>query len=163
MRSVKHGGRIGHATSDDTGSGGSCNSRTRCPRGRVRWKQQEGLEHDDAVTTATTTTPAVDSKVAREVPAATKSKGTLIVAADAHYAPDEFIGADRRTVDAQSRSAEGQRRRPTPPRRARNARRLARRASKSSSTETRPQRASASRAVGGRSAWRTTRSPPSSW
>jgi polar amino acid transport system substrate-binding protein len=51
-----------------------------------------------AVTTATTTMPAVDRKVAREVPAATKSKGTLIVAADAHYAPDEFIGADGRTV-----------------------------------------------------------------
>jgi polar amino acid transport system substrate-binding protein len=51
-----------------------------------------------AVTTETTTTPAVDRKVAREVPAATKSKGTLIVAADAHYAPDEFIGADGRTV-----------------------------------------------------------------
>jgi len=51
-----------------------------------------------AVTTETTTTPAVDRKVAREVPAATKSKGTLIVAADAHYAPDEFIGADGKTV-----------------------------------------------------------------
>ena len=52
-----------------------------------------------AVITATTTTPVVDSKVAREVPAATKSKGTLVVAADAHYAPDEFIGADGRTVE----------------------------------------------------------------
>jgi polar amino acid transport system substrate-binding protein len=52
-----------------------------------------------AVTTATTTTQAVDSKVAREVPAATKSKGTLIVATDPHYAPDEFIGADGRTIE----------------------------------------------------------------
>ena len=52
-----------------------------------------------AVTTATTTTQAVDRKVAREVPAATRSKGTLIVATDPHYAPDEFIGADGRTIE----------------------------------------------------------------
>jgi polar amino acid transport system substrate-binding protein len=32
------------------------------------------------------------------VPAAIKSKGTLIVAADASYAPDEFIGPDGHTV-----------------------------------------------------------------
>lgn len=51
------------------------------------------------VTTATTTTQAVDRKVAREVPAATRSKGTLIVATDPHYAPDEFIGADGRTIE----------------------------------------------------------------
>jgi polar amino acid transport system substrate-binding protein len=45
-------------------------------------------------TTPTTTAPtaaATSSKVAAEVPAALKSKGTLKVAADATYAPDEFI------------------------------------------------------------------------
>jgi polar amino acid transport system substrate-binding protein len=52
-----------------------------------------------AATTATTTTQAVDRTVAREVPAATRSKGTLIVASDPHYAPDEFIGADGRTIE----------------------------------------------------------------
>jgi polar amino acid transport system substrate-binding protein len=40
----------------------------------------------------------VDKKVASEVPAAVKSKGTLTVAADATYAPNEFIGPDGHTV-----------------------------------------------------------------
>jgi polar amino acid transport system substrate-binding protein len=39
-----------------------------------------------------------DQKVASEVPAAVKSKGTLTVAADATYAPNEFIGSDGHTV-----------------------------------------------------------------
>jgi polar amino acid transport system substrate-binding protein len=39
-----------------------------------------------------------DSKVAAEVPAAIKSKGTLKVAADATYAPNEFIAPDGKTV-----------------------------------------------------------------
>jgi polar amino acid transport system substrate-binding protein len=52
-----------------------------------------------AATTATTTsTPAVNSKVAAEVPAKFKSK-TLIVAADATYAPNEFIGSNGKTVE----------------------------------------------------------------
>jgi polar amino acid transport system substrate-binding protein len=51
-----------------------------------------------ATTTAAAITPAVDRKIAAEVPAPTKSKGTLIVAADPHYAPDEFIGSDGRTI-----------------------------------------------------------------
>lgn len=50
-------------------------------------------------TTATTiSTPAVDSTVAAQVPAKFKSK-TLIVAADATYAPNEFIGANGKTVE----------------------------------------------------------------
>jgi polar amino acid transport system substrate-binding protein len=61
-----------------------------------------GGKKSSSTTTATTTaaaiTPAVDRKIAAEVPAATKSKGTLIVAADPHYAPDEFIGSDGRTI-----------------------------------------------------------------
>ncbi|HEY2603677.1 MAG TPA: ABC transporter substrate-binding protein [Thermoleophilaceae bacterium] len=40
-----------------------------------------------------------DAKVAGEVPAAVKSKGTLTVAADATYAPNEFIGPDGKTVE----------------------------------------------------------------
>ena len=51
-----------------------------------------------AATTATTSTPAVNRKVAAEVPAAVKAKRTLIVASDAHYPPDEFIGSDGKTV-----------------------------------------------------------------
>jgi polar amino acid transport system substrate-binding protein len=41
----------------------------------------------------------VDQKVASEVPAAVKSKGTLTVAADATYAPNEFIAKDGHTVE----------------------------------------------------------------
>jgi polar amino acid transport system substrate-binding protein len=53
-------------------------------------------------TTATTApaaaTPGVDAKIAAQVPAATKAKGTLTVAADATYPPNEFIAGDGKTV-----------------------------------------------------------------
>jgi polar amino acid transport system substrate-binding protein len=55
-----------------------------------------------AATTATTSTAAANSKIAAEVPAKIKSKGTLTVAADATYAPNEFIGADGHTVEGMS-------------------------------------------------------------
>jgi polar amino acid transport system substrate-binding protein len=52
--------------------------------------------------TTLTATPSinvpVDKKVAAELPSAVKSKGTLTVAADATYAPNEFIAADGHTV-----------------------------------------------------------------
>jgi polar amino acid transport system substrate-binding protein len=41
---------------------------------------------------------AADPAVASQVPAAIKSKGTLTVAADATYPPDEFIATDGKTV-----------------------------------------------------------------
>ena len=53
-------------------------------------------------TTATTSTAAANSKIAGEVPAKIKSKGTLTVAADATYAPNEFIGSDGHTVEGMS-------------------------------------------------------------
>jgi polar amino acid transport system substrate-binding protein len=49
--------------------------------------------------------------IAAQVPAAVKAKGTLTVAADATYAPNEFIGPDGRTVvgmDADLAKAIGQ-------------------------------------------------------
>ena len=49
-------------------------------------------------TPASTPTPAADPAVVALVPAAVKSKGTLTVAEDASYAPDEFIGPDGHTV-----------------------------------------------------------------
>jgi polar amino acid transport system substrate-binding protein len=55
-----------------------------------------------AATTATTSTGATNSKIAAEVPAKIKSKGTLTVAADATYAPNEFIGSDGHTVEGMS-------------------------------------------------------------
>jgi polar amino acid transport system substrate-binding protein len=51
-----------------------------------------------AASGANTATKA-DPKVAALVPAGVKSKGTLTVAADASYAPMEFIGADGKTVE----------------------------------------------------------------
>jgi polar amino acid transport system substrate-binding protein len=55
-----------------------------------------------AATTAATGTGATNSKIAAEVPAKIKSKGTLTVAADATYAPNEFIGSDGHTVEGMS-------------------------------------------------------------
>jgi polar amino acid transport system substrate-binding protein len=51
-------------------------------------------------TTATTAvaTPAVDSTIAAQVPAKIKSKGTLIVATEAQYAPNEFVASDGHTI-----------------------------------------------------------------
>jgi polar amino acid transport system substrate-binding protein len=52
--------------------------------------------------TTLTATPNInvplDKKVAAEVPSAVKSKGTLTVAADATYAPDEFIASNGHTI-----------------------------------------------------------------
>jgi polar amino acid transport system substrate-binding protein len=48
-----------------------------------------------AASTQASTTPATTI----DVPAAIKSKGTLTVAADASYAPNEFIGDDGKTVE----------------------------------------------------------------
>jgi polar amino acid transport system substrate-binding protein len=50
-------------------------------------------------TSTTSATPGTDAKVAALVPAAIKSKGTLTVAADASYAPNEFIGSNGKTVE----------------------------------------------------------------
>jgi polar amino acid transport system substrate-binding protein len=55
-----------------------------------------------STTTATTATapamPSANAAIAAQVPAAIKSKGTLTVAADATYAPNEFIASDGHTV-----------------------------------------------------------------
>jgi polar amino acid transport system substrate-binding protein len=48
--------------------------------------------------TTSTAAPAANSAVAALVPSTIKSKGTITVAADASYAPDEFIGPDGHTV-----------------------------------------------------------------
>jgi polar amino acid transport system substrate-binding protein len=51
-----------------------------------------------SATTQTSSTPAASNAVTKLVPASIKSKGTLTVAADATYAPDEFIAPDGHTV-----------------------------------------------------------------
>ena len=51
-----------------------------------------------AVPALASSSGGVDSAAAALVPAQIKSKGTLIVAADATYAPNEFIGSDGHTV-----------------------------------------------------------------
>ena len=47
---------------------------------------------------ASSATSAASGGLAAEVPAAIKSKGTLTIAADASYAPNEFIDKDGKTV-----------------------------------------------------------------
>jgi polar amino acid transport system substrate-binding protein len=49
-------------------------------------------------TSAAPTPIAVDSAIAAKVPAAIKSKGTLTVATEAQYAPNEFIAPDGHTI-----------------------------------------------------------------
>jgi polar amino acid transport system substrate-binding protein len=62
-----------------------------------------GSSSKTSSTASTTTTaskaPATNAKVAALVPAAVKSSGTLSVAADASYAPNEFIGSNGKTVE----------------------------------------------------------------
>jgi polar amino acid transport system substrate-binding protein len=48
--------------------------------------------------TSTSASSGADAAVVAQVPAAIKSKGTLTVAADATYAPNEFIASDGHTV-----------------------------------------------------------------
>ena len=45
-----------------------------------------------------TPTPSVNASIAAQVPAAIKKKGTLTVASEAEYAPNEFIAPDGHTV-----------------------------------------------------------------
>ena len=42
---------------------------------------------------------SVDSAAAKLVPAKIKAKGTVVVASDASYAPDEFVGPDGHTIE----------------------------------------------------------------
>jgi polar amino acid transport system substrate-binding protein len=49
-------------------------------------------------TKTTSTSTGANAAVAKLVPASIKSKGTLTVAADASYAPDEFVASDGHTV-----------------------------------------------------------------
>jgi polar amino acid transport system substrate-binding protein len=58
-----------------------------------------GSKKSSSTTTSTTTSLGTNSKIATEVPAKIKSKGTLTVAADATYAPNEFIGSNGKTVE----------------------------------------------------------------
>jgi polar amino acid transport system substrate-binding protein len=46
----------------------------------------------------TTSAPTLNKAIAAEVPAAIRKKGTLVVAADASYAPNEFIASNGHTV-----------------------------------------------------------------
>jgi polar amino acid transport system substrate-binding protein len=58
-----------------------------------------GSSSTSSSTTATTSgASGANAAVAAQVPAAIKSKGTLTVAADASYAPNEFIATDGHTV-----------------------------------------------------------------
>ncbi len=69
-----------------------------------------GTSTSSSATTSASPSGQVSS-IAAQVPAGVKAKGTLIVAADATYAPNEFIGSDGHTVvgmDADLAAALGQ-------------------------------------------------------
>jgi polar amino acid transport system substrate-binding protein len=51
-----------------------------------------------STTTTTVTAPSKNAPIAAEVPSAIRSKGTLVVAADATYPPNEFIASNGKTV-----------------------------------------------------------------
>src|SRR5690242_10679358 len=51
-----------------------------------------------ASTTESTSAPTVNASIAAQVPARYKAKGTLTVASEAQYAPNEFIAPDGHTV-----------------------------------------------------------------
>jgi polar amino acid transport system substrate-binding protein len=60
-----------------------------------------GSSNSTSSSSSTTAAPApvaVDSAIAAKVPAAIKSKGTLTVATEAQYAPNEFIAPDGHTI-----------------------------------------------------------------
>ena len=75
-----------------------------------------GCGNGTETSTGTSPTPAASpsgavSAIAAQVPASVKANGTLTVAADATYAPNEFIGTDGHTVvglDADLAKALGQ-------------------------------------------------------
>jgi polar amino acid transport system substrate-binding protein len=75
-----------------------------------------GCGNGTATSTSTSPTPAASpsgavSEIAAQVPDSVKANGTLTVAADATYAPNEFIGTDGHTVvglDADLAQALGQ-------------------------------------------------------
>jgi polar amino acid transport system substrate-binding protein len=58
-----------------------------------------GEDDEDSTTTATPGAQTVDSAIADAVPDAIKSKGSVTVAVDATYPPNEFIGADGTTIE----------------------------------------------------------------
>src|SRR5437879_584932 len=57
-----------------------------------------GSSKKSSSTAATTSAASENAAIAAQVPAKIKSKGTLIVASEAEYAPDEFIAPDGHTV-----------------------------------------------------------------
>jgi polar amino acid transport system substrate-binding protein len=57
-----------------------------------------GSSSSSSSTTPTSTSSGANASIAAQVPAAIKAKGTLKVATEAQYAPDEFIASDGHTV-----------------------------------------------------------------
>ena len=99
------------------GAGPSQRFRMHVRRRRRRVRQQQQLVVIERPVTSAARRPRrrrhrPTRRSSKLVPAAIKSKGTLTVAADASYAPNEFIGSDGHTVVGMDRrSDEGARRR----------------------------------------------------
>ena len=58
-----------------------------------------GSSSSSSTPAATTKSPGTDRSVAKLVPSSVKSSGKLTVAADASYAPNEFIGSNGKSVE----------------------------------------------------------------
>jgi polar amino acid transport system substrate-binding protein len=82
------------------GCGSSSSSSTGGVKTKAAVTPPSGTGTSTTTSTSSTTpsTPAADPAVVKLVPAALKSKGTLTVAADATYAPNEFVASDGHTV-----------------------------------------------------------------
>ena len=57
-----------------------------------------GSKSSTSTTSTSTSATKANPAIAAQVPASIKAKGTLIVASEAQYAPNEFIAPDGRTV-----------------------------------------------------------------
>jgi polar amino acid transport system substrate-binding protein len=69
-----------------------------CAAGVIGCGSSSSSSSSTSSASSSSAAPSSNSAVAALVPAAVKSKGTLTVAADASYAPNEFIGPDGHTV-----------------------------------------------------------------
>jgi polar amino acid transport system substrate-binding protein len=80
------------------GCGSSSSTSTKAAKTPPSGLATSTLTSSSSTSSSSIATPSASAAVEKLVPASIKSKGTLTVAADASYAPDEFIGSDGHTV-----------------------------------------------------------------
>jgi polar amino acid transport system substrate-binding protein len=80
------------------GCGSSSSSSTKAAKTPPSGLATSTSSSSSSTSSSSIATPAASAAVEKLVPASIKTKGTITVAADASYAPDEFIGSDGHTV-----------------------------------------------------------------